>query len=158
MKNLHTFEEFLNEERVYGMFNDSQGKPSKISQEILDICLKGLPKKITDQIKEVEAAGYFKTEMNTPPTISNKGPSRGAADYTAIVLIFEKPLGKAKVDSLQVGIRKRTSGPGTGYLAVAPYSGGSRVIPEGSVSIEFFDSSENQLTRLYDNVLKNIME
>jgi hypothetical protein len=36
MKNLPTFDTFLNEERVYGMFNDNQGKPSKISQEILD--------------------------------------------------------------------------------------------------------------------------
>ena len=44
MKHFKTFESFLNEERVYGMFNDSQGKPSKLSQEILDICLKGLPK------------------------------------------------------------------------------------------------------------------
>ena len=43
MKNLQTFNEFLNEERVYGMFNDAQGKPSKLSQEILDICMKGLP-------------------------------------------------------------------------------------------------------------------
>ena len=49
MKNLPTFEEFVNEARVYGMFNDSQGKPSKLSQEILDICLKGLPKYVIDK-------------------------------------------------------------------------------------------------------------
>jgi hypothetical protein len=157
MKNLSTFEEFLNEERVYGMFNDSQGKPSKLSQEILEICMRGLPKKITDQIEEVEAAGYFKHEMNTPPTTSNKGQSRGVADYTSIVIVFKKPLGKGNVDSLEVGIRKRTSGPGTGYLAVAPFSGGSRVLPEKSIAIEWMDSPEAQLERLYNDNLKNII-
>jgi hypothetical protein len=157
MKNLQTFDEFLNEERVFGMFNDSQGKPSKLSQEILDICMKGLPKKITDQIEEVEASGFFKSEMNTPPTTSNRGQSRGVADYTSIVIVFKKPLGKGNVDSLEVGIRKRTSGPGTGYLAVAPFSGGSRVLPEKSIAIEWMDSPEAQLTRLYDENLKNII-
>lgn len=157
MKNLHTFDEFLNEERVYGMFNDNQGKPSKLSQEILDICLNGLPKNVIDNIESVEAAGYFKTNLASPPTVSNKGQSRGENDYTTITLIFKKPIGKSKTTELQVGLRKRTSGPGTGYLAVKPTASGHYVLPEHSAAIEFIDSPEVGLSRLYDNVLKNII-
>ena len=156
MKHVKLFESFVNEERVYGMFNDAQGKPSKISLEILDICMKGLPKSITDQIQEVEAAGYFKSVMNTPSTITNKGQSRGEIDYTSIVLIFKKPLGKGKVDGMEVGIRKRTSGPGTGYLAVFPKSDGRRIHPDGSIAIEWFFEPEDAMKKLYDRDLKNL--
>lgn len=158
MKNLPTFEEFVNEARVYGMFNDSQGKPSKLSQEILDICLKGLPKYVIDNIESVEASGYFKTSMVSPPTVSNKGQSRGETDYTAIVLIFKKPMGKSKTTELQVGLRKRTSGPGTGYLAVKPTANGHYVLPEQSVAIEFYDAAPERLGQLYAQSLENLMK
>ena len=138
MKNLPTFEEFVNEARVYGMFNDSQGKPSKLSQEILDICLKGLPKYVIDNIESVEASGYSKTAMVSPPTISNKGQSRGENDYNTIVLIFKKPMGKSKTTELTVGLRKRTSGPGA--------------------AIEFYDAAPERLGRLYAQSLENLMK
>jgi hypothetical protein len=163
MKNIPTFETFVtdssvNEERVYGMFNDSQGKPSKLSQEILDICLKALPKYVIDNIESVEAAGYFKTAMVSPPTVSNKGQSRGENDYTAIVLIFKNPMGKSKTTELQVGLRKRTSGPGTGYIAVKPIANGHYVLPEQSVAIEFYDAAPERLRDLYTKSLENLMK
>lgn len=153
-----TFDGFLNEERVYGMFNDAQGKPSKLSQEILDICLKGLPKYVTDNIESVEAAGYFKTNMVSPPTVSNKGQSRGENDYTAIVLIFKKPMGKSKTTELMVGLRKRTSGPGTGYIAVKPTTDGHYVLPNQSEAIEFYDAAPERLADLYKKSLENLMK
>ena len=163
MKNIPTLESFinesiLNEERVYGMFNDSQGKPSKLSQEILDICLKGLPKYVIDNIESVEAAGFFKTSMISPPTVSNKGQSRGENDYTAITLIFKKPMGKSKTTELQVGLRKRTSGPGTGYIGVKPTADGHYVLPEHTAAIEFYDAAPERLGDLYKNTLENLMK
>ena len=149
---------FMNEERVYGMFNDSQGKPSKLSQEILDICLKALPKYVIDNIESVEASGYFKTNLVSPPTVSNKGQSRGENDYTTIVLIFKNPMGKSKTTELMVGLRKRTSGPGTGYLAVKPTANGHYVLPEHSAAIEFYDAAPERLADLYKSTLEKLMK
>jgi hypothetical protein len=148
----------INEERVYGMFNDNQGKPSKISQEILDICLKALPKYVIDNIESVEASGYFKTNLVSPPTVSNKGQSRGENDYTTIVLIFKNPMGKSKTTELMVGLRKRTSGPGTGYIAVKPTADGHYVLPEHSAAIEFYDAAPERLAELYKNSLEKLMK
>jgi hypothetical protein len=155
MKNhVPTFESFVNEARVYGMFNDSQGKPSKLSQEILDICMKGLPKTITDNIESVEAAGYGKTNMISPPTISNKGQSRGYNDYTSIILIFQKPIGRNKVTEMTVGLRKRTSGPGTGYIAVDLTANGHD-IPGAETAVEFWsDDAQYFLEKLYNEKIK----
>jgi hypothetical protein len=149
---------FMNEERVYGMFNDSQGKPSKLSQEILDICLKALPKYVIDNIESVEAAGYSTSELLSPPTVSNKGQSRGVNEYTTIVLIFKNPMGRSKTTELMVGLRKRTSGPGTGYLAVKPTAKGHYVLPEHSAAIEFYDAAPERLAELYKNTLENLMK
>ncbi len=157
MKHLQTFESFLNEERVYGMFNDAQGRPSKLSQEILDICLKGLPKDLTDKIEEVEAAGYGKSSMVTPPSISNKGQSRGYLDYTTITLFFTTPMGRAKVTSMTVGLRKSTSGPGTGYLAIKINASG-HIIPNGEHAIEFMSNDPAYaIGKLYDEKIKPLM-
>ena len=158
MKHIKTFESFLNENRVHGMFNDSQGKPSKLSQEILDICLKGLPKYVIDNIDSVEASGFSKVSLISPPTLSNKGQSMGYNDYTAIILIFKKPMGKSKTTELQVGLRKRTSGPGTGYIAVKPTASGHYVIPEHSAAIEFYDAPAEHLGDLYTKSLENLMK
>jgi hypothetical protein len=157
MKNLQTFEEFVNEERVYGMFNDNQGKPSKLSKEILDICIKGLPKNIIDEIESIEAAGYFKTEMVSPSSVSNKGQSRGVIDYIAIGLIFNGPIGRNKITHMTVGLRKRTSGPGTGYLAIEIRSSGHE-IPNGEHAIEWMDRPEQALEKLYNEKIKPLMQ
>ena len=155
MKNhIPTFDTFLNEERVYGMFNDAQGKPSKISQEILDICLKAFPKTLIDNIESVEAAGYGKTNMISPPTISNKGQSRGYNDYTSITLIFQKPIGRMKITEMAVGIRKRTSGPGTGYIATDLTASG-HMVPGAECAVEFWsDDPVHFLTKLYNEKIK----
>jgi hypothetical protein len=148
----------INEERVYGMFNDNQGKPSKLSQEILDICLKSLPKYVIDNIESVEASGFSKINLASPPTVSNKGQSRGENDYTTIVLIFKNPMGKSKTTELMVGLRKRTSGPGTGYLAVKPTANGHYVLPEHSAAIEFYDAAPERLADLYKSTLEKLMK
>lgn len=158
MKHIKLFEQYLNESSVYGMFNDSQGKPSKLSIEILNIALKGLPKYVINNIEEVEAAGYFKTEMATPSTISNKGPSRGYADYTSIVIIFKNPIGSSKTTHLEIGLRKRTSGPGTGYIALKPTSNHYQILPNRSVAIEFYDDPAEALGRLFSKQLNKLMK
>jgi hypothetical protein len=158
MKHISTFDNFLTEAKVYGMFNDSQGKPSKLSTEILDIVLKGLPKYVVNNIEEVEAAGYSKVEMATPSTISNKGQSRGYADYTSIIVIFKNPMGSSKTTHLEIGLRKRTSGPGTGYIALKPTSNYNQILPNRSVAIEFYDDPAEALGRLFSEQLNKIMK
>jgi hypothetical protein len=158
MKHLKLFEQFINENMRYGLFNDAQGKPSKLSKEILDIVLKGLPKYVIDNIQEVEAAGYFKSSMATPSTLSKKGPSTGYIDYTSIVLIFKKPMGSSKTTHLEVGLRKGTSGPGTGYIALKPTADYGRVLPEGSIASEFYTNNQEALGNLFSKRLEKIMK
>ncbi len=158
MKYIKEYVNFLNEERVYGLFNDSQGKPSKISKEILDIALKGLPKYVIDNIDEVEASGYGLSNLATPSTITNKGQSRGSIDYRSIVLIFKKPMGSSKTTHLEIGLRKRTSGPGTGYIALKPTSNYHYILPEQSVAIEFYDNEEEAIGKLFADKLNKIMK
>ncbi len=158
MKHLKLFEEFLNENVGYGLFNDAQGKPSKLSKEILNIPLKGLPKYVINNIQEGEAAGYSKSSMATPSTLSKKGPSTGYLDYTSIVLIFKKPMGSSKTTHLEVGLRKGTSGPGTGYIALKPTADYHRVLPESSIAIEFYTNQEEALGNLFSERLEKIMK
>lgn len=158
MKHIQNYNNFINESRVYGMFNDSQGKPSKLSIEILNIALKGLPKYVINNIAEVEAAGYGLTNMSSPPTVSKKGQSRGSIDYTSIAIIFNNPMGTSKITHLVVGLRKRTSGPGTGYIALKPTSNYSYVLPEQSVAIEFFDAPHEALNNLFMDKVNNLMK
>jgi len=163
MNRAKSFEEFVNEafvgwdrNRVYGMFNDHNGKPSKISKEILEICLKGLPKKLTDNISDVTSVGWEDT-MVSPPSVSNKGQSRGEIEYKPIVLNFIEPVGKNKISAMTVGLRKRTSGPGTGYIAIEVTSG-NHTIPSGQQAIEFYMSPEESLTKLYKEKIEPLMK
>jgi hypothetical protein len=158
MKHIHNYVGFINESNMYGLFNDAQGKPSKLSIEILDIALKGLPKYVIDNIAEVEAAGYSLTNLNTPSSLTNKGQSRGSIDYTAITLIFKTPMGSSKTTHLTVGLRKRTSGPGTGYIALKPTSNYHYVLPEQSVAAEFYDNAPEALGNLFNDKLNKIMK
>jgi hypothetical protein len=153
MKHFNTYLEFITES--YDLFND---RPSKLSKEILDIALKGLPKYVIDNIAEVEPAGYGLTDMATPSSITNKGQSRGSVDYTAIILIFKKPMGTSKITHLTIGLRKRTSGPGTGYIALKPTANYHYVLPEQSVAIEFYDDEAQAIGKLFDDKLNKLMK
>lgn len=141
--------------RVYGMFNDHNGKPTKLSKEILDICMKGLPKKVTDNISDVTGAGWKET-MISPTTVSNKGQSRGEIEYTTIVLNFIEPMGK-DITHMTVGLRKRTSGPGTGYLAIE-LSAGGHTVDDGEHAIEFMDNPEKFLGKLYQEKFESLLK
>jgi hypothetical protein len=152
MKHIHTFESYLNEAKAYGLFNDAQGKPSKLSQEILDFCQKGLPKDVVDNIAEVEAAGYGKTNMITPPSTSNKGQSRGELDYTTIYIHFSNTMGRNKIKGMTVGLRKRTSGPGTGYVAISLDG-----VPGGTFAGEFYNKPEDELAKLWNENVKPLL-
>ena len=148
--------ESVNEEREFGMFNGDMGKPTKLDKEVLDIALKGLPSKITKNIKEVEGSGAYKSVAISPPTVSNKGQSRGEIEYTTIYIYLDKPMGRNKVEGITVGLRKRTSGPGTGYLymSVKPdqhHSFG----PDAEGAIEFIDDPSYFLQKLYNQKFKN---
>jgi hypothetical protein len=164
MQKVKSFSEFINEDaqneafqgwsadRAYGMFNDHNGKPSKLSKEILEFCMKGLPKKITDKINDVTSAGW-KDSMVSPPSVSNKGQSRGEIEYTTIMLNFVEAIGKNKITNMTVGLRKRTSGPGTGYIAAQVHAG-QRHVPAGEHAIEFMDDPSKALEKLYDEKLR----
>jgi len=161
MKN---FEQFINEnfrgwssERVYGVFNDHNGKPSKISKEILAFCMKGLPKKLTDNIGDVTSVGYGDS-MVSPPSVSNKGQSRGEIEYKTIMLNFKEPIGKNNITNMTVGLRKRTMGPGTGYIAVEIHSH-NHTVPSGQHAIEFgMDDPHEKLAKLYTEKFAALMK
>ena len=145
-----------NENRVYGMFTDDQGKPGKLDKELLDIALKGLPSNIVKNIDAVEANGYGKSSAISPPTVSNKGQSRGTIEYHKIGIGLLKPMGKNKITAITLGLRKRTSGPGTGYLfmKVAP-DWRHNLGPDAEGAIEFWDDPSHFLQKLYNEKFKN---
>jgi len=151
---IHNFKSFINEAIGFGLFNDSQGRPNKISTEILNIVLKGLPKKITDNINYVEPNGY--SLMISPPTISNKGQSTGENDYQSIFINFNSPVGSQKLTGLTIGLRKRTSGPDTGYIGIKPsFENGKSLSGQSSFAAEFYTNPEEALEKLFnDNILK----
>ena len=111
-----------NPNRVYGMFTDDQGKPTKLDKELLDIALNGLPSKVVKNIDAVEANGYGKEQALSPHDASKKGVGTGEVGYHMIHIGLLKPIGPKKVTAITLGLRKRTSGPGTGYIymKVAP--------------------------------------
>ena len=155
---LPRFESFVNENenRVYGMFTDDQGKPTKLDKELLDIALKGLPSNIVKNIDAVEANGYGKSSAISPPTVSNKGQSRGEIEYHKIGIGLLKPMGKNKITAITLGLRKRTSGPGTGYLfmKVAP-DWRHNLGPDAEGAIEFWEDPASFLQKLYNEKFKN---
>ena len=155
---LPRFESFVNENenRVYGMFTDDQGKPGKLDKELLDIALKGLPSNIVKNIDAVEANGYGKSSAISPPTVSNKGQSRGEIEYHKIGIGLLKPMGRNKITAITLGLRKRTSGPGTGYLymKVAP-DWRHTLGPDAEGAIEFWDDPATTLNKLYNEKFKN---
>ena len=155
---LPRFEGFVNENenRVYGMFTDDQGKPGKLDKELLDIALKGLPSKIVKNIDAVEANGYGKSSAISPPSVSNKGQSRGTIEYHQIGIGLLKPMGKNKITAITLGLRKRTSGPGTGYLymKVAP-DWRHNLGPDAEGAIEFWEDPASFLQKLYNEKFSN---
>ncbi len=155
---LPRFEGFVNENenRVYGMFTDDQGKPTKLDKELLDIALKGLPSNIVKNIDAVEANGYGKSSHVSPPTVSKKGQSRGEIEYHTIGIGLLKPMGRNKITAITLGLRKRTSGPGTGYLymKVAP-DWRHNLGPDAEGAIEFWDDPASFLRKLYDEKFSN---
>jgi len=136
-------------------FNDNQGTPNQTSKEILDLVRKAFPKKILDSVSEIEP--NHNSNMICPPSVKIKGAGYGSIDYKSIILIFDKPIGKSKIDSLTIGIRKRTSGPNTGYLAIKGTKDNGSIlmetVPNNSVSIEFYDNAEEMLKKLFDEEL-----
>jgi hypothetical protein len=150
-------EAFINE----GLqFNDSQGTPNKISREILGYVEKAFPGKVLSAVESVEPNGY--NSMSSPVTVTNKGQATGVREYQTITLLInDGGIGKSKVSSITVGLVKRTSGPGTGYIAIKAnhYRGSSANhilldnIPNWSVAKEFYDNAPQRLKELYDEVL-----
>jgi hypothetical protein len=146
-------------------FNDSNGNPNAISREILGYVEKGLPAKILSAVESVEPNGY--NAMSSPATVTNKGQARGVRDYQTITLLIkEGGIGKSKISAITVGIVKRTSGPGTGYIAIKAnhYQGSSPghilldTTPNFSVAKEFSDWGDGggpaeRLKQLFDEVL-----
>ena len=154
MKNIQSFEEFLNES-----FKTSN-KMTKSDNDILSLALKGLPKNVTSNIELVNGNGIWTSSFVTPPTIKNK---TGVTDYNYITIEFSKPIGK--MTKLEVGLKKNTSGPGSGYIALRPLQGSkipyndSELINShrGSVAIEFYEDAEEMLGELYNNKIKTII-
>ena len=141
-------------------FNDSNGNPNAISREILGYVEKAFPAKVLSAVESVEPNGY--NAMSSPGTTSNKGQASGSREYQTITLLInEGGIGKSKVSSITVGLVKRTSGPGTGYIAIKAnhYQGSSANhilldnIPNFSVAKEFYDNASEQLKKLFDEVL-----
>jgi len=159
MNNLLSFNEFLTESSFTIESEKGTPKLSKVDDEILQIALKGLPKNVVNNIKKVEGHGAWSQTFESPVTLRNK--ARNDIEYSFITLYFSNPIGK--MTELYVGIRKRTSGPGTGYLVLVPISNPSdkpyqsfKLLDtyHGGVATEFFDNPETFLKKLYDTEIK----
>ena len=73
-----------------------------------------------------------------------------------ITLSFNTPIGK--MSALSIGLRKRTSGPFTGYLVLVPYDlRGNNLIDTyyGGIATEFFEM-EPDFKELFDKMKKII--
>lgn len=141
-------------------FNDSNGNPNAISKEILGYVEKAFPAKVLAAIESVEPNGY--NSMSSPGTVTNKGQARGVREYQTITLLInEGGIGKSKVSSITVGLVKRTSGPGTGYIAIKAnnyqYGNPGHILldslPNYSVAKEFYDNASERLSELFNEVL-----
>ena len=143
-------------------FNDLNGNPSKISKEIANIIQKALPSKVLKNISELEP-NYNET-MASPHDASKKGVGTGFVEYKGIGVIMKDPK-PDKLSGFTVGIRKRTSGPGTGYIAIKgsikKKNSLDHQIPIGdyknnySVATEFWvdGMAEEKLRELFDKYL-----
>jgi hypothetical protein len=150
-----------NPNRVYGMFTDDQGKPTKLDKELLDIALKGLPKKVVKNIDAVEANGYGKQNALSPHDASKKGVGTGSVAYHMIHIGLLKPIGPKKVTAITLGLRKRTSGPGTGYIymKVAP-DWRHNYGPDGQAATEFWMDNQHaseKIKELSDTKFKSYL-
>lgn len=164
MKNLPSLEEYIKSINESFVINSEKGtsRLSKIDDEILQITLKALPKTVIDEIKEVEGHGAWSQTFETPPNIKNKS---GVTSYNFITLEFKKPIGK--MSSLSVGLRKRTSGPLTGYLVLIPYTNTRHNSPHvtilpgyGGIATEFYgdlEDSADSLRELYNDKIKPVI-
>jgi hypothetical protein len=164
MKNhIPSFNEFVNESSINEAlkFNDSNGNPNAISKEILGYVEKAFPANVLSSVESVEPNGY--NSMSSPGTVTNKGQARGVREYQTITLLIKDGgIGKSKVSSITVGLVKRTSGPGTGYISIKAnnyqYGNPGHIlldsIPNYSVAKEFYDNAEERLKQLFDEVLK----
>lgn len=157
MKHIPTFEDFINEALK---FNDSNGNPNAISREIFGYVEKAFPSKVLSAIENVTPNGY--DLMSSPGTVTNKGQATGSREYKTITLEFPTGgFGKSKLSSITVGLVKRTSGPGTGYIAISAthYQGSSAGhilltdLPNRSAAKEFYDNTTDALKQLFDEVL-----
>lgn len=129
---------------------------SKVDREIIEIAKQALPKSIWDRVTEIETKGSWTESFNTPTTISKKGSAYGSLAYNTIILNFDTPIGQEKIYAMRIGIRKRTSGPGTGYLAIDLKTRGKDLI-SGGVASEFYNDEVDTLRDLYnDEVAKFI--
>lgn len=150
-------ESFINESL---QFNDSNGNPNATSKEILGYVEKAFPSKVLSAVESVTPNSY--DIMSSPGTVTNKGQSTGVREYKTITLEFpDGGFGKSKISSIKVGLVKRTSGPGTGYIAISAnhYQGSSSghilldKLPNYSVAKEFYDNASDCLKELFNEIL-----
>jgi hypothetical protein len=85
MKNLQSFDEFLNEGFSVNLKRGTD-RLTKIDSEILELALKCLPKNVVDSIESVEGHGSWSQTFETPPNIKNK---TGVTSYNFISLEFK---------------------------------------------------------------------
>ena len=146
MKHVKLFEDFKQESA-----NKWYDKPSKISLEIFDIIKNSLSDKFLDAVKYIEPNRY--DTLISPPTVSNKGQSRGVNEYKTIDFTFKEPYGHFKIKGMTVGLKKGTSGRDTGYIAV------KLNLPNEYVekAIEFQWGAKDSFQKLYDNELEKYL-
>lgn len=157
MKNLQSFDEFLHEGFSVNLKRGTD-RLTTIDNEILQLALKSLPKNVIDSIESVEGHGSWAQTFETPPNIKNK---TGVTSYNFISIEFNKPVGK--MTSLLVGLKKRTSGPGTGYIMLSPKGGSNSPYSSvklldsyyGGIATEFYDDAEDMFKELYDKEIKS---
>ena len=149
MKHVKLFEDF---KKIYQeSANKWYDKPSKISLEIFDIIKDSLSDKFLDAVKYIEPNRY--DQLISPPTVSNKGQSRGVNEYKTIDFTFKEPYGHFKIKGMTVGLKKGTSGRDTGYISV------KLNLPNEYVenAVEFSWEPKKAFQKLYDTELEKYL-
>jgi len=144
------------DESLYTEAVDFTDRPSKISKEIFDIAKKGLPKDIISNIKSIHPNNI--SLLASPSSGSKKGVGTGEVEYKTIILDFKEPMGKANVTSLEIGIRKGTSGPGSGYVVITGSKDGNHYLidnnPRSFAAYYIYDGAPEKLSNLFNTHIK----
>jgi hypothetical protein len=117
-----------------------------------------MPKNILDNIESYGAV--WGDESYPVPSHIGKGGGNttGYVAYKVIEISFKNPIGKSKVTNMIVGIRKRTSGPDTGYLVIDLSASHYRVLLKPVTGEFWSENPEDKLKEMFNKEVESYLK